>query len=240
MRRSAWLAVVGFAFLLLPALPASATTINYTLTGGAVVNGAGCRLNALTCSPSTSTTNRKFQFSSSTAASGTITLDTTNQTLDFSISVASVVFVDTVGAYLGVDEIRFTSVTYSGTGLSYSIAGSTITITPGQVVNVSGNYEQFLGVSSVEGPTAFSQNTQLAAGSCTLSSTTIACGFLDVGPGANPNIFDLPIGDTPSFTPESLKFFHKLGAITAVPEPGTALMLGIGLFGLAWSGRRRA
>ena len=241
MRRSAWLGLLGFALLLLPPVSADASTIVYTLTGGSVINGAGCRVGALTCSPATGTGNRKFKFLSSTAASGTITLDTTNQTLDFSITVASVVFDDTVGAYLGVDEIRFSNVTYSATGLAYSIAGPNITITAGQTVTVSDDYEQFLAGSSVEGPTTFNETTQIAGGSCSLTGglSALSCGFLDIGPGAGGNLFDLLIGDTPTYTPESFKFLHKLGAITAVPEPGTAFLFGMGLFGLVWSGRRR-
>lgn len=174
-------------------------------------------------------------------ASGTITLDT--GTVAFSISVASGTFL-AVGDVPdnGVDEIEFTSLLYSGTltGATFVPSGlNTLISWAAQQpagITVSGNYEQRLDGGNVNGPDAFAVNARVSAGSCLLTASNhLTCGFT-MGPGGTPTPFQINVG--PDATPVLRRVIQTLN-VEAVPEPGTVLLVGLGVVGIALRGRPR-
>ncbi|MFY7864424.1 PEP-CTERM sorting domain-containing protein [Roseateles sp.] len=60
--------------------------------------------------------------------------------------------------------------------------------------------------------------------------------FTDYTAGFAARRFELPLDEFAGYVPQSL----VVAAVTAVPEPGTWVLMGLGLAGLAYRGRRRA
>jgi hypothetical protein len=171
------------------------------------------------------------------AASGTITLDSTAGTVAFNMSVASATFLAAGGPDNGVDEIDFTNLLYSGTLTGATFApgplGSTVISVAPQALtaSVSGSYEQLLLGGNVNGVDPFVANARLSSGSCTLTASNyLTCGFI-FGPGGP---FALDVGSDAS--PLSRRVVHSLN-VAAVPEPGTALLIVLGIAGIAVRGR---
>jgi hypothetical protein len=155
-----------------------------------------------------------------------------NWEVDIDIDVLSLTLEDTGGAFDGVDRIVFSNLTFDVTdwaaiAFGGSIAGTSTTGT------VSGSYEQFLGAASVAGPTAFGPANVTFSGLNCADSLTGQCGFTV---GFTPTELLLNVGTTGAGTEHEFLFTFN----TTVPEPSTAMLLGLGLVGLGSLRRRRA
>jgi hypothetical protein len=212
-----------------------AVPIVYTVTSGGLDGSVICTgTTAVQCA---NTANHRFTYAPPAAppnafdpASGTITFDSAAGTVSVSLTVASATFL-AIGDVPdnGVDEVEFTSLAYtfglSGVTFTPDGFGNTIVSwaaqTPG-ATSVAGSYEQILNGGNVNGPDAFAVIARVSAGTCTITAANAAtCGFV-LGRGG----FSLNVG--PDSTPQSRGVIHTLNVV-AVPEPGTALLVGLGV-----------
>ena len=163
--------------------------------------------------------------------SGSIDLDTTALTLSFSFSVAELGLTPLGGGDdNGVSNVVFTNTVYQAAGLSLLSAGGSYIVGPAQTAQVSGEQTQLAGMTTVGGtPSAFLVDARIT-GSCTTSGAGLSCG-LSFGQSG----FSFDVGDP---TPAA-RYFQHTANLVAVPEPSTALLLGLGL-GVALSATRRS
>lgn len=166
------------------------------------------------CSPSV------FELTAPTPVTGSLSL--VDDVLSFSIQLASAELMATNGSDGGVGSIVFSDVTYSGA----------VTVTPGEGQAIAIDFEQFVSVvGSVTpigagSPSTFQATQVLLTGGCSGSAeTALLCGlaFDDFNAEVNGN---------------TRLFQHMVNVAAAVPEPGTALLMGLGLAGLASASRR--
>jgi hypothetical protein len=206
-----------------------------TITDGGLEAGFGC-----TNGPACGNGSETFKYSGPApfaVATGSLSLDLDNLLLDFVWTISSGTFrswdpiaLEFTGSDNGVDEIEFTDVTYSASGLGLSHLGGGIYTVSG-TLNAAGTYEQFLGGGSVVGPTTFDLGVRVGSGQCTTAGGPLVCHF-DFGPGGP---FALDVGTTPS----TRRFQHTFNVISA-PEPGTMTLMAGGLIALASARRRRS
>jgi hypothetical protein len=217
--------LLAMALLSLP-LPSLASTI----TSGGHTTGYGCT-NGFACGNGSETFAYDVPVSPGYGAVvGTVDFDDVNGLVDLDFDLASATYLDVAGADNGVDEIVFTNVNYSATGLAASHLGGGVYSVSGSVT-VDGTYEQLLGGGGVVGATDFLLTANLSAGQCTESGAVVACTF-DFGPGGP---FALDVGAAPV----SRRFIQGFNVVSA-PEPGTLSLLGAGLLSLAIAKQRRA
>jgi len=225
------------------AAPAAAVPVVYTVTSGGVDTAAGCSSHFIfqytTCNSGASLGQEYTQgLPNPAAATGTYTLDDAADTLDVALSVSSLTLVDLPGGpFNGVDEIVFTGLTYTATGLTVTGTGDgPHNLTLPATISVSGTYEEFLAGGSVGGPTAFGpMDVDLTAGQCAIVAGAMTCGLTVGAQGfaGSTTAFELAIGGV------NRGFLHQFNTVALVPEPGTALLLGLGLAGVAATRRRR-
>ena len=235
--------LVAVGALLFAPFAANALPVVYSVSSGGLDGARICT--TATCS------SIKFNYAAPAAppnafdpAAGTITLDSTAGTVAFNMTVASGTFL-AVGDVPdnGVDEIEFTSLLYSGTltSVTFTPSGPNTVISWGAQqpvggTTVSGNYEQLLNGGNVNGADPFAVDARMSAGTCTLTASNhLTCGFT-MGPGGSPTPFQINVG--PDATPVGRRVIHTLNVV-AVPEPGTALLVTLGVIGIALRGRPR-
>jgi hypothetical protein len=212
------------AFALAASLGAapSARALTLSLDGGGLVSEPA----NFACSGSPCLANETFDLLSPGAVSGTLEIDLAAHTASILLSVPSFSF---DGSFGGVDEIRFTNVTYSAL-VNVSVSGDVIT-GGGQLGTVTGSYEQLSGGATVVGPTAFSEQAYFLALNCSVPGGMGICA-LQVGTGTAGQ-YDLDIhGAGPN------RFINSFNA-AVVPEPSANALFVAGLL-IASGARRRA
>jgi hypothetical protein len=222
MIRKGLIGTLLLAGTLLTAGSASATIINLTVNGGFGLDiGRAC-----TTTLCSSTTNPWLNNTNYTTT-GTITIDDTALTLNATLSVA---FSEITGPVAnGITELEFYNTTYTITNAPITvIAGSPTTyqITGGNFATVDPTTLTQVGTGGGSTDPLFS-NVRVT-GSCGLVDGNVGqcgftIGFLNFNSGAPLN-----------------RVVQQTFNLAVVPEPTTLVLIGAGVLGLGWAGRRRA
>jgi hypothetical protein len=208
---------------LLAAGSASATIINLTVNGGFGLDVARtCR--ASSCLGVTG--GQVWINNTNYATTGTITIDDVALTLSATLSVP---FSEITGAAdNGITDLEFYTTTYTITNAPITIVtGSTTTyqITGGNWSVVDPATETQVGTGG--GSTNSIYNGVRVTGSCGLVAGNVGqCGFTF-------GRVNFQVGAPLS------RYVEQTFNLAVVPEPTTIVMLGAGILGLGWAGRRR-
>lgn len=208
--------------MLLAVSPASATIINLTVNGGFGLDiGRACTSALCTSSTSPWTNNTNY------ATTGSISIDDSALTLN---AVLSVSFSEITGAAAnGITEIEFYTTTYTITNAPITIIAGTPTtyqITGGNWSTVDPTTVTQIGTGG--GSTNPIFNNVRVTGSCGLVAGNVGqCGltfgFTNFSSGAPLN-----------------RVIQQTFNLAVVPEPTTIALVGAGILGLGWAGRRRS
>ncbi|MBY0401339.1 PEP-CTERM sorting domain-containing protein [Myxococcota bacterium] len=194
---------LGIGIGLSLATGASALSINSSNSG--LDQAVGCT-DTLCITPA-------YNLAASAPVSGS--LDISSGILTFNIQLASATLNAAGGSDGGVTSVAFSNTTYSGS-VGVTLNGSNYNVNFGQTANVSGT----ITPAGAGSPVALNA-TVLVTGLCSgTPGSALQCGL----------IFG-PQGNSASINGNTRFFRHTVDAF-AVPEPGTALLLGLGLAGL--------
>ena len=218
----------------LGAAPASALTL--TVTGGGL-NGVDTR----TC-PNSICTSTIWSLGTGElyAATGTIAINTVSNTMTISLAVATSVL-DASGAQTVTDDtatsLVFTGGTYTSAAIPVTAAvvgGNTVyTIAAGQEGGVA--FTNLVATGSGGTGGSLSLGSVRVSGQCTLASSggSALCG-ISFGPNGTTNFRPQDVTKWGSYD----RWVKHTFNIATTPEPGTAVLLGLGIAGLAAVRRR--
>lgn len=141
-------------------------------------------------------------------------------TLEFDIDLAGANFTALGGGDGAVTSVDFSNVNYVGSvAVTQGSAGYTVDF--GQVASITG----MLTPNGAGSPSTIDASMALVSGICSgTPGSNLFCGLL-FGPAAD---------FTASVDGNTRYFRHKVDAAAVIPEPGTAILLGIGLAALGF------
>ena len=215
-----FLSLAAFVILASSAAPLSALTVNPSSSVLAAASGCGTASNFCF--------SKIFLLSGTESVSGSF--DIVGTTLNFSVDLVTATLTGSDGA---VSAVVFSDVNYSG---SFSVVdeGSNFFSFADQEASMSGTLTAIGPGSAV--PFDFSPdnlilpNPVFVTGTCEgTPGSSLTCG-LNFGVGGG---FEIDVNENPRYFKHTVNLF-------SVPEPGTALLLGLGLSGLAVNRRRSA
>lgn len=208
---SSWLWIAAALFLA-PALtitPGVAAGLDIQPSNSGLDMGFGCS--------DPGCTQQVFALDASAPVSGSISLS--GNQLSFSIDLALATFSGSDGAVTGVE---FSNVNYSGSVAVSPTSGTALVVDGGQTATITGTLTP-LGAGS---PVAINATNVLVTGI-----------FNDDGASLFGGLVFGPPGDFNALVNGETRYFQHSVDFSAVPEPGTALLIGAGL-GLLAAGRR--
>jgi hypothetical protein len=200
----------------------SALTLVVPSASALTINSAASALDpplSVGCTDSSCFLSDIYDLSASAPVTGTF--DISGSTLNFSIDLATATFNASGGGDGGVTAVVFSSVNYSGSVTIVDNGSGQYSVTD-QAATVSGTLTP-VGAGSAVG---FSVSPVNTTGGCLLSGGLYTCD-LQFGAGT---AFQVDVNSNARY------FRHVVDFANVVPEPNTALLLGLGLSLLA---RRR-
>jgi hypothetical protein len=222
MNRRNWVLGALVAFGGLFATQASATTFNLTVNGGfGLDRGRTCI--AASC---LGAGGQVWLNNTNYAATGSITIDDVLLTMSGTINVA---FSEITGAAdNGITDLEFYNTTYTFSNVPITVAsGSTTNYTLAGGLNGTVDPITLTQVGTGGGSTDPIFSSVQLTGSCGLTGGSGQCGFTFGRAG-------FQVG-----APSS-RYVEHVFNLAVVPEPATMTLIGAGIVGLGWAGRRRS